>query len=447
MALVIRESGLPLAVAGEAADGAALVERALALAPRIVVLEARLPERDGLAALRELRAAQPALQAIVLSRSHRFEDAARALELGATAYLLKPLEPDRLRAALRRAIAALERPVVAGPALPPLPAPRPGERVCAFTLPAYRDPQVDAVLRRLAQTGMAVTAGAGYAAVALGPDPDDLDRVLRARRTLPGPAKLGLSAPFDPAEPRPGVPDALRALAAGYFAAGEAVIHAETLPATDEPYPLAAEYRLSRAVTVGDLEAARDALRALTAALTQPTRSPESARNRFRDLIALLARVLAARPGAGPQALAWADRWSAAVTAADTAVAAADVLDRAWEDAAARLASAPSSSVARAQAFVRDNLSDPLAVADVAAAVGFHPDHLSHLFRRELGITVGGYLATCRLERAKQLLSTGAAPVAEVAAASGFRDPRYFSRAFRRATGLSPTDFRRRFAA
>jgi transcriptional regulator GlxA family with amidase domain len=86
-------------------------------------------------------------------------------------------------------------------------------------------------------------------------------------------------------------------------------------------------------------------------------------------------------------------------------------------------------------------------VSDIAAAVGFHPDYLSHLFRQELDVTVGAYLAACRLERAKELLTASTEPIASVAASAGFADPRYFSRFFRRETGMTPREYRRGVAA
>jgi transcriptional regulator GlxA family with amidase domain len=53
------------------------------------------------------------------------------------------------------------------------------------------------------------------------------------------------------------------------------------------------------------------------------------------------------------------------------------------------------------------------------------------------------YLARYRLDRARELLLSTDQSVAEIAAATGFRDPFYLSRVFRRAEGCSPNEYRR----
>jgi two-component system response regulator YesN len=103
----VQESGLPLAVVGRVKTGDEMIAEALATSPHLVILETRLPKRSGLDALEELRRLQPGVLAIVVSASDRFEDAVRAVEVGVSRYLLKPLEPSRLRAVLADAVDAL----------------------------------------------------------------------------------------------------------------------------------------------------------------------------------------------------------------------------------------------------------------------------------------------------------------------------------------------------
>ena len=261
--VVVRETGLLLSVVGHAATATELVERTHALAPHILVLEPRLPGA-GFDALAELRRDNPALHVIVLTRSELPGRRARA-RAPRDGLPAQAARAARLRAALAVAVEALDPPE---DALPPLPAPAADERVCAFALPDR------AVLHRLADEGLAVTAGPDHAAVTIRPGTDDLERVRRSVRP-----PLGLSAPFDPLDPRPGAPDALAALAAGYFAGDE--VRFEDLPAQDEPYPLELERELLRAITVGDTGAALGHLAALSDALTRPVRSPASAATGF----------------------------------------------------------------------------------------------------------------------------------------------------------------------
>lgn len=83
-------------------------------------------------------------------------------------------------------------------------------------------------------------------------------------------------------------------------------------------------------------------------------------------------------------------------------------------------------------------------VAQVASWVGCHPDHLARLFRRETGETLVGHIQRLRLERARELLGDPRIRIAEAARLSGFADPAYFSRVWRRRYGGTPGAERRR---
>ena len=69
---------------------------------------------------------------------------------------------------------------------------------------------------------------------------------------------------------------------------------------------------------------------------------------------------------------------------------------------------------------------------------------LHRSFIKSCGVSPGAYLAEYRIERAKELLKRGVA-VKATALSCGFADPLYFSKAFCKAEGISPREFRRRF--
>ncbi|MFW6212585.1 MAG: helix-turn-helix transcriptional regulator [Spirochaetota bacterium] len=70
------------------------------------------------------------------------------------------------------------------------------------------------------------------------------------------------------------------------------------------------------------------------------------------------------------------------------------------------------------------------------------PDYLRHLFRAEYGEPVIHYLIHRRVEYAKMLLRETDDAVSEIAQASGFHAPYYFSRLFKKLVGYSPTEHR-----
>jgi AraC-like DNA-binding protein/mannose-6-phosphate isomerase-like protein (cupin superfamily) len=91
-----------------------------------------------------------------------------------------------------------------------------------------------------------------------------------------------------------------------------------------------------------------------------------------------------------------------------------------------------------------DEEGEPQTLARAARAVGVSPNHLNRLLRQQTGLTFRQILIQRRLELAKTLLRNGDESCTEIAMACGFGDSNYFARLFRRKTGLSPTEFRRR---
>ncbi|MGA2975995.1 MAG: helix-turn-helix domain-containing protein [Spirochaetia bacterium] len=84
-----------------------------------------------------------------------------------------------------------------------------------------------------------------------------------------------------------------------------------------------------------------------------------------------------------------------------------------------------------------------LSLQEVAREVGFSPAYVCRLFKEATGETIHRYITVYRLERAKDLLADPRQPkMTEVAARAGFADANYFARAFRRETGLSPSEYR-----
>jgi AraC-like DNA-binding protein len=101
-----------------------------------------------------------------------------------------------------------------------------------------------------------------------------------------------------------------------------------------------------------------------------------------------------------------------------------------------------SSSEPRVFDRVRDLLRAPAPLAKVARTAGYHPDHLTRKLKREAGLGLRALRDRLRLESAQAALRT-APTIAEAAVQSGFDDPNYFTRWFRRQTGQTPSAFRR----
>jgi DNA-binding NarL/FixJ family response regulator len=92
-----------IAVAGEAADGDEALVRAAELAPDVILMDLVMPRRDGLAAMRELRARGSTARVIVLTSFTDDERIMPAIQAGAAGYLLKNVQPAELARAVRAA--------------------------------------------------------------------------------------------------------------------------------------------------------------------------------------------------------------------------------------------------------------------------------------------------------------------------------------------------------
>lgn len=106
--------------------------------------------------------------------------------------------------------------------------------------------------------------------------------------------------------------------------------------------------------------------------------------------------------------------------------------------------SAPRTAAAAMASFVSENSAEAISVAQVAEHVHLNPQYAMSVFRASLGITIGDYLAQCRVATAQQLLLTTDRSVPDIGFAAGFRSQSQFYARFTRSCGQSPGAYRRR---
>jgi AraC family transcriptional regulator len=94
--------------------------------------------------------------------------------------------------------------------------------------------------------------------------------------------------------------------------------------------------------------------------------------------------------------------------------------------------------VARARELLRSAPMRRLALADLAATVGFSPSRLAHLLRPHLGLPIRRYLLWLRLRDALREIARGAT-ITQAAHAAGFADAPHLDRTFRRMLGFTPS--------
>ncbi len=103
--------------------------------------------------------------------------------------------------------------------------------------------------------------------------------------------------------------------------------------------------------------------------------------------------------------------------------------------------------ILRAMELIEQNHHAKFTLRDAAGALYISPNYLSELFKKTTGQNFSDYLNDVRMERSKRYLADVGRKIGDVAALVGFSDARYFSSAFRRKYGVTPLEYRNKFAA
>ena len=101
-----------------------------------------------------------------------------------------------------------------------------------------------------------------------------------------------------------------------------------------------------------------------------------------------------------------------------------------------------SEVIKNAIRYISRNFSLGLTLEETAAYVHLNPAYFSTLFKRSTGSSFKEYLNMVRIEESKRLLASTELSILDVSLAAGFQDQSYFSKVFRKYTGLTPKQYR-----
>lgn len=502
-ALIQREAP-EITIVGTAADGVEALTLAENTRPDIICTDIRMPGLSGLDLIERLKAVQPGVHTIILSGYDDFSYARRAIGLGVSEYLLKPVDVDGLLAILTRLRARIteER--------------REDQlrRDAAFFAAGQ-------VVRRLFEGGKvdsAALAAALPAAPAWGlalvypfaedgelpPSPEDaIEGAAEAWTSLvacctahaPG-SIVVLDAygyycvifPLDDAQDTTGAAQAAAALFKGLGQAGwtaavtaarpvafaanlkeahdDAVARADYMMAGPgegpllcwelspevERWPVLPRGRrdaLLDAVTRGDEEDAARTASGFLSHLHEQRLAPSALHALWVEMAVL---VIDHVQGRGVRVDALFDHWdnphAFLLDRADAAVLDARFLELARRAAHAMHAmsgrQAVRGTIAEVQAYVEDHIGDDLTINTLARHVHLNATYLGALFKSVTGDPLGEYIIQARMRHACALLTDSALKVYEVAERVGYGGPRHFATMFRTTIGVTPAEYRER---
>lgn len=98
--------------------------------------------------------------------------------------------------------------------------------------------------------------------------------------------------------------------------------------------------------------------------------------------------------------------------------------------------------IVRVREYIENNYGDSLNATELAQKYGLSVSYLSTLFKERTGINLTAYMEGVRMEKAKELLKNREWTVTEVALHTGYSNSNYFSKVFKKYTGITPREFR-----
>jgi len=101
--------------------------------------------------------------------------------------------------------------------------------------------------------------------------------------------------------------------------------------------------------------------------------------------------------------------------------------------------------IKRAIQYIDDNYNKKVSLEDIAGYVGISKYYFSVLFKKEQGRTFSSYLNSVRIDKAKQALKNPQATINDIVYEIGFNDPQYFSKTFKKYTGMTVTEYRGKY--
>lgn len=101
--------------------------------------------------------------------------------------------------------------------------------------------------------------------------------------------------------------------------------------------------------------------------------------------------------------------------------------------------------VSSVKKYLTENFSEQITMEDLCKKFYCNPSTLAHNFKKQVGISVINFLLNKRLEEAKTWLTISNQPIAFIASITGFSSTTFFTTFFKKQTGLSPKEYRKKY--
>ncbi|QHW31096.1 response regulator [Paenibacillus rhizovicinus] len=102
------------------------------------------------------------------------------------------------------------------------------------------------------------------------------------------------------------------------------------------------------------------------------------------------------------------------------------------------------STIRDIAAYIAQFAHEDLTLQSISDRFRLSREYISRKFKQELNQNVSDYMTTCRIDRAKMLLASPHLKITKIAEMAGFQDEKYFSKVFKKWTGSTPSEYRKR---
>ncbi|RKD33179.1 response regulator transcription factor [Thermohalobacter berrensis] len=103
--------------------------------------------------------------------------------------------------------------------------------------------------------------------------------------------------------------------------------------------------------------------------------------------------------------------------------------------------------ISKAIKYIENNYDKNISLDDVAKEINMSYHYFSKFFKDSIGKNFVDYLTELRIEKSKEMLRSSSMSIKEISYKVGYSDPNYFSKIFKKATGMRPTDYRINFVS